>query len=177
MLHGSVERKNLMEKTSNKLVDLSIAFAVEILNLVKYLKRTERNDHLQSKEALYFAWWKNEISKVKFLQFAVAPFAGEHIQCAENYGYCLIYDFHSPCLCGSWVVFDDDEPDENNIYCKINDFDKYCHFHSSCAGDGIEKNKSSDLNETCNTHDVCDIYRIGNECSIVSIYPQYHLRP
>ena len=38
MLHGSVERKNLMEKTSNKLVDLSIAFAVEILNLVKYLK-------------------------------------------------------------------------------------------------------------------------------------------
>ena len=34
----SVERKNLMEKTSNKLVDLSIAFAVEILNLVKYLK-------------------------------------------------------------------------------------------------------------------------------------------
>ncbi|MBQ7404413.1 MAG: four helix bundle protein [Lentisphaeria bacterium] len=38
MLHYSVERKNLMEKTSNKLVDLSIAFAVEILNLVKYLK-------------------------------------------------------------------------------------------------------------------------------------------
>jgi len=38
MLHDSVERKNLMEKTSNKLVDLSIAFAVEILNLVKYLK-------------------------------------------------------------------------------------------------------------------------------------------
>ena len=27
-----------MEKTSNKLVDLSISFAVEILNLVKYLK-------------------------------------------------------------------------------------------------------------------------------------------
>ena len=27
-----------MEKTSNKLVDLSVAFAVEILNLVKYLK-------------------------------------------------------------------------------------------------------------------------------------------
>ena len=26
------------EKSSNKLVDLSIAFAVEILNLVKYLK-------------------------------------------------------------------------------------------------------------------------------------------
>ena len=38
MRHDSVERKNLMEKTSNKLVDLSIAFAVEILNLVKYLK-------------------------------------------------------------------------------------------------------------------------------------------
>ena len=38
MLHYSVERKNLMEKTSNKLVDLSVAFAVEILNLVKYLK-------------------------------------------------------------------------------------------------------------------------------------------
>ena len=38
MLHYSVERKNLIEKTSNKLVDLSIAFAVEILNLVKYLK-------------------------------------------------------------------------------------------------------------------------------------------
>ncbi len=27
-----------MEKTSNKLVDLSVAFAVEILNLVKFLK-------------------------------------------------------------------------------------------------------------------------------------------
>ena len=27
-----------MEKASNKLVDLSVAFAVEILNLVKYLK-------------------------------------------------------------------------------------------------------------------------------------------
>jgi len=27
-----------MEKTSNKLVDLSVAFAIEILNLVKYLK-------------------------------------------------------------------------------------------------------------------------------------------
>ena len=27
-----------MEKTSNKLVELSVAFAVEILNLVKYLK-------------------------------------------------------------------------------------------------------------------------------------------
>ena len=27
-----------MEKTSNKLVDLSVDFAVEILNLVKYLK-------------------------------------------------------------------------------------------------------------------------------------------
>ena len=38
MLHYSVERKILMEKSSNKLVDLSIAFAVEILNLVKYLK-------------------------------------------------------------------------------------------------------------------------------------------
>ena len=38
MLHYSAERKNLMEKSSNKLVDLSIAFAVEILNLVKYLK-------------------------------------------------------------------------------------------------------------------------------------------
>ena len=38
MRHDSVERKNLMEKTSNKLVDLSVAFAVEILSLVKYLK-------------------------------------------------------------------------------------------------------------------------------------------
>ena len=38
MLHYSVDRKILMEKSSNKLVDLSIAFAVEILNLVKYLK-------------------------------------------------------------------------------------------------------------------------------------------
>ena len=38
MLHYSVERKNIMEKSSNKLVDLSVAFAVEILNLVKYLK-------------------------------------------------------------------------------------------------------------------------------------------
>ena len=37
-LYYSVERKILMEKTSNKLVDLSVAFAVEILNLVKYLK-------------------------------------------------------------------------------------------------------------------------------------------
>ena len=27
-----------MEKSSNKLVDLSVVFAVEILNLVKYLK-------------------------------------------------------------------------------------------------------------------------------------------
>ena len=27
-----------MEKSSNKLVDLSVAFAIEILNLVKYLK-------------------------------------------------------------------------------------------------------------------------------------------
>ena len=34
----TVERKTLMEKTSNKLVDFSVAFAVEILNLVKYLK-------------------------------------------------------------------------------------------------------------------------------------------
>ena len=38
MLHYPAERKILMEKTSNKLVDLSIAFEVEILNLVKYLK-------------------------------------------------------------------------------------------------------------------------------------------
>ena len=38
MLHYSAERKILMEKTSNNLVDLSVAFAVEILNLVKYLK-------------------------------------------------------------------------------------------------------------------------------------------
>ena len=38
MLHYSMERKNLMEKTSNKLVDLSVTFAIEILNLVKYLK-------------------------------------------------------------------------------------------------------------------------------------------
>ena len=37
-LYYSAERKTLMEKTSNKLVDLSVAFAVEILNLVKYLK-------------------------------------------------------------------------------------------------------------------------------------------
>ena len=34
----SVERKTPIEKTSSKLVDLSVAFAVEILNLVKYLK-------------------------------------------------------------------------------------------------------------------------------------------
>ena len=39
MLHYSAERKILMEKSSNKLVDLSVAFAVEILNLVKYLKK------------------------------------------------------------------------------------------------------------------------------------------
>ena len=32
------ERKNTHGKNSNKLVDLSVAFAVEILNLVKYLK-------------------------------------------------------------------------------------------------------------------------------------------
>ncbi|MBR1965446.1 MAG: four helix bundle protein [Lentisphaeria bacterium] len=37
-LYYSAERKNLVEKSSNKLVDLSVAFAVEILNLVKYLK-------------------------------------------------------------------------------------------------------------------------------------------
>ena len=30
--------KLIMEKSSNKLVDLSVSFAVEILNLVKYLK-------------------------------------------------------------------------------------------------------------------------------------------
>ena len=35
---GKISWKNLMEKSSNKLVDLSVAFAVEILNLVKYLK-------------------------------------------------------------------------------------------------------------------------------------------
>ena len=34
----TVERKTLIEKSSNKLVDLSVAFAIEILNLVKYLK-------------------------------------------------------------------------------------------------------------------------------------------
>ena len=35
----TVERNNsLWKKTSNKLVDLSVAFAVEILNLVKFLK-------------------------------------------------------------------------------------------------------------------------------------------
>ena len=34
----TVERKTPMKKTSNKLVELSVAFAVEILNLVKYLK-------------------------------------------------------------------------------------------------------------------------------------------
>ena len=34
----SLEKIILMEKSSNKLVDLSVAFAVEILNLVKYLK-------------------------------------------------------------------------------------------------------------------------------------------
>ena len=39
MLHYSAGRKNsTMEKNSNKLVDLSVSFAVEILNLVKYLK-------------------------------------------------------------------------------------------------------------------------------------------
>ena len=37
-LYYSAERKTLMEKASNKLVDLSVALAVEILNLVKYLK-------------------------------------------------------------------------------------------------------------------------------------------
>ena len=34
----TVERKTSKEKTSNKLIDLSVAFAVEILNLLKYLK-------------------------------------------------------------------------------------------------------------------------------------------
>ena len=33
----------LMEKSSNKLVDLSVTFAVEILNLVKYLKEQKEN--------------------------------------------------------------------------------------------------------------------------------------
>ena len=32
------ERENIMQKTSNKLVELSVAFAVEILNLVNFLK-------------------------------------------------------------------------------------------------------------------------------------------
>ena len=38
-----------MEKSSNKLVDLSVSFAVEILNLVKYLK-----------EQYYVLRWKVE---------------------------------------------------------------------------------------------------------------------
>ena len=33
----------LMEKSSNKPVDLSVTFAVEILNLVKYLKEQKEN--------------------------------------------------------------------------------------------------------------------------------------
>ncbi len=37
-LYYSAERKTLMEKFSNKLVDLSVTFAIEILNLVNYLK-------------------------------------------------------------------------------------------------------------------------------------------
>ena len=44
MLHYSVERKNLMEKSSDKLFDFSAAFAVEILNPVK----SARNNYLQS---------------------------------------------------------------------------------------------------------------------------------
>jgi hypothetical protein len=40
-----------MEKSSNKLVDLSIAFAIEILNLVKYLKSsTKRSSVIKSAE-------------------------------------------------------------------------------------------------------------------------------
>ena len=35
-----------MEKSSNKLVDLSVTFAVEILNLVKYLKMGQQADFL-----------------------------------------------------------------------------------------------------------------------------------
>ena len=38
VLYYHQEGKLNMEKSSNKLVDLSVAFAVEILNLVKYLK-------------------------------------------------------------------------------------------------------------------------------------------
>ena len=38
VLYYHQEGKLNMEKYSNKLVDLSVAFAVEILNLVKYLK-------------------------------------------------------------------------------------------------------------------------------------------
>ena len=38
VLYYHQEGKLIMEKSSNKLVDLSVAFAVEILNLVKYLK-------------------------------------------------------------------------------------------------------------------------------------------
>jgi len=31
-----------MEKSSNKLVDLSVAFAIEILNLVKFTERMDK---------------------------------------------------------------------------------------------------------------------------------------
>ena len=38
VLYHLAERKISYGKTSNKLIDFSVAFAVEILNLVKYLK-------------------------------------------------------------------------------------------------------------------------------------------
>ena len=41
LLYYRLKGKLLMEKNSNKLVDLSVAFAVEILNLVKYLQRVK----------------------------------------------------------------------------------------------------------------------------------------
>ena len=43
-----------MEKSSNKLVDLSVAFAIEILNLVKYLKKSLLIDDKQSHSGLFF---------------------------------------------------------------------------------------------------------------------------
>ena len=60
-----------MEKSSNKLVDLSVAFAVEILNLVKYLK--ERKETIISNQigrANETSYWLLLLGKTNILSSA-----------------------------------------------------------------------------------------------------------
>ena len=71
MLHYSVESKILMEKSSNKLVDLSIAFAVKMLNLVKYPK--EQRETIicnQIGRANETSYWLLLLGKTKILSSA-----------------------------------------------------------------------------------------------------------